>query len=347
MRACCIRQHGGPEALFIADLEKPAPGPGEALLEIRAAGLNHLDLNVRNGGGRFNLLMPHVIGSDASGIVVETGPGVDRALVGQAMIVYPGLSCGGCEYCQRGEQNQCVNFGILGAHRAGIFAEYAAVPAQNLFPKPDYLSFEEAAALTISYLTAWRMLVCRARVLPGETLLIHGIGGGVALAGLQIGKMAGAKVIVTSSSPAKLSRAKELGADDGVDYRSRSVAEAIQAATEGRGVDVVIDSVGAATWELNLDCVRRGGRIVLCGVNTGAVAPTNLQKVYWNHLSLLGSTFGSAEDLRLMLRAFAASRIRPVLSDIFPLAKAREALDLMEQGKQFGKIALRMPRSED
>ncbi len=341
MKAAVIREHGGHDVIHIEEIPNPEAAEGEIVLELRAAALNHLDIWVRKGRPGLVLLFPHVLGSDGAGAVVETGPAVRGFSVGDEVILNPGLSCGVCEYCQRGEQSECPAFGILGMSRPGTFAERVAVPAANVHPKPPTLSFEEAAALPLAHLTAWRMLMTRAGLQPGETVLIHGIGGGVALAALQFAKLLSAGVIVTSSSDEKLSRAKELGADHTVNHRTApDPTAAIHEITEGRGVDVAVDTTGAATFPVDIAVVRRGGRIVLCGVTTGAIAETDLRRVYWNQLTILGSTMGSHEDFRQMLRAVTNAKLKPVIDSVVPLDGCSDAIARMENGEQFGKIVL-------
>ncbi|UCC96933.1 MAG: zinc-binding dehydrogenase [Phycisphaerales bacterium] len=343
MKAAVIHEHGGLDCVKIEQVPEPKAGAGEVVLEVRSAALNHLDIWVRKGRPGLELKMPHVLGSDAAGVVVELGSGTHGVSIGDEVVLNPGLSCGRCESCLRGRQSECLSFSIVGAGRPGTFAEKVAVPACNVFPKPPHLNFDEAAALPLAYQTAWRMLMARAALKPGETVLIHGIGGGVALAALQLAKLAGAEVIVTSSSDEKLSRAAGLGADHSVNYKSvDNVAETVKDITAGRGVDVVIDAVGAGTWEANFNLVRRGGRIVLCGITTGGRAQTNLQALYWNQLTIMGSTMGSHEDVRLMLRAVTAAGLRPVIDSVRPLDDAREAMSRMEAGEQSGKIVLRI-----
>jgi len=345
MKAAVIHEHGGPECVQVEEVAEPRAAGGEAVLEVPAAALNHLDIWVRRGSRGLTLDMPHVLGSDAAGVVVEVGPGVEGVSVGDEVILNPGLSCGSCEFCNRGEQSECPSFGIVGLSRPGTFAQRVAVPAANLHPKPPHLTFEEAAALPLAQATAWRMLVTRAKLQPGESVLIHGIGGGVALAGLQLARLINAEVIVTSSSGEKLARARELGAEHTVNYKEEpDIPARVIEITGGRGVDIVFDTVGAATWAANLSAVRRGGRIILCGVTTGASADTNLQKVYWNQLTILGSTMGSHEDFRQMLRTVTASGLKPVIDSIEPLDRCREAMACMESGEQFGKIVLTMSR---
>ncbi len=341
MKAAVIHEHGGLDRVKVEEIPGPEPGRGQVILEVRAAALNHLDIWVRKGRPGLSLRMPHVLGSDAAGVVAETGEGVEGLKPGDEVILNPGLSCGACEFCLRGEQSECPTFGIVGMTLPGTFAERVAVLAANLHPKPSHLSFEEGAALPLAHVTAWRMLMSRATLQAGESVLIHGIGGGVALAGLQLAKLANAEVIVTSSSDDKLARARDLGADHTINYSTEEdVAACVKEMTSGRGVDVVFDAVGAATWPIDFSAVRRGGKIVICGVTTGASAETNLQSVYWNQLTVLGSTMGSHEDFRQMVRAVTASQLRPVVDSVVPLDRFLEAMSKMETGYQFGKIVL-------
>jgi NADPH:quinone reductase-like Zn-dependent oxidoreductase len=342
MKAAVIREHGELDVVQVQDVEEPRPKPGEVVVKVLCAGLNHLDIWVRKGRPGSNLQMPHVLGSDAAGVVTAVGERVQSPKIGEQVVVNPALSCGHCEFCRQGQQSVCADFGIMGLVRPGTFAEQVAVPAGNCYPRPVHLSDEEAGVLALAHVTAWRMLMTRARIRPGERILIHGIGGGVAVAALQFAKMTGAEVYVTSSSNDKLSHAKRLGADHTLNYTEESVTKWIESETAGRGVDVAIDAVGAATWPLDFACIRKGGRIVLCGVTTGAKAETNLQVLYWNQLNVLGSTMGSDEDFRQMLRAVTVNELRPVVDAALPLDKAREAMERMETAGQFGKIALRI-----
>ncbi|MGD2175400.1 MAG: zinc-binding dehydrogenase [Candidatus Brocadiaceae bacterium] len=340
MRAAVIRGHGGPEVISIEQIPEPEARPGEVVVELRAAALNHLDVWVRRGG-RTELQWPHVIGSDGAGIVDSVGANVAGVEPGQKVVINAGLACGSCEFCRAGEHSLCVHYGIIGMHRPGTYADKVAVPARCIAPRPAELSFEEGAALGIAYTTAWRMLFSRAGLQPGETVLIHGIGGGVALAALQFVKLAGARAVVTSSSDGKLDRARKLGADETVNYRDTDdVAAPVRELTNGRGVDVAFDSVGAATWPVDFAAVRRGGRIVLCGVTTGAEAETDLQALYWNQLTVLGSTMGSDREFRRMLQTVEAGGVRPVIDSVVPLEEVAEAQRRMEAGEQFGKIVL-------
>jgi len=340
MKAAVITENGELDKVSVADVPRTTPGPGEVLVQVRSAALNHLDIWVRNGRPGVTLSMPHILGSDAAGIVAEVGADVQGISVGAEVIINPGLGCGKCECCRRGEQSECLIFGIVGMSRQGTFAEFVTVPATNVYLKPKHLDFNEAAALPLAYVTAWRMLMTRAVVKFGNTVLIHGIGGGVALAALQLAKMANAEVIVTSSSDEKLKKAQQFGADHIINYKTGNVKDSVMGITAGRGVDIVFETVGSATWQVDFAVVRKGGKIVICGVTGGPKAETNLQALYWNQLNIMGSTMGSDEDFRGMLAAVAAAKLKPVIDSVFPLAKAKEAMAKIEAGQQFGKIVL-------
>jgi len=341
MRAIFISEFGGPEKVQVGEQPEPLPKRGEALVRIKAAALNHLDIWVRKGRPGLDLQKAHVLGSDAAGIVEQVGEGVETVKVGDEVVVNAGVSCMQCEFCLRGAQSECPYFRLLGFQLEGVYAERVAVPAVNLGPKPKHLSWEESAALTLSHLTAWHMLFYRARFQPGESVLLHGIGGGVALAALQIVTQCGGTAYVTSSSDEKLAKAKALGATGGVNYKqSANPGADIKALTGGRGVDLAVDSVGAPTLPVSVAAMRRGGRMVTCGVTGGPEGPVNFQMLYWNHHSLLGSTMGSQEDHRQMLRFAEATRLKPIVDRAYPFTGYREAVQRMESGAQFGKIAL-------
>lgn len=342
MKAVYIDAHGPLERVQVGQIEDPAPKDDEVLVAVKAAALNHLDIHVRNGRPGVEIPMPHVLGSDAAGVVIAAGPRTHGVREGDHVILNPGLSCGCCQFCLRGEQSLCASFGIVGLSRPGTFAEKVAVPFWCVRPKPAYLTFEEAAALPLATLTAWRMLMTRCRLQAGDTILIHGIGGGVALAGLAIALNAGAEVIVTSSSPDKLRKAAALGVHHTIDYKTQDVTARVREITRGRGVDVVMDTVGAATWPVDFAAVRKGGVIVLCGVTSGAIAETDLRTLYWNQLTVMGSTMGSAEDFRRMLAAAATARFKPVIDSVVLIDNAAEAMRKMETGAHFGKIVLRI-----
>ncbi len=342
MKAAVITEHGELDKVGLAEIAKPKPARGEILIHVKSAALNHLDIWVRKGRHGVTLSMPHILGSDAAGVISEVGAGVDGFATGDEVIINPGLSCGKCEYCRRGEQSECVSFGIVGMNCPGTFAEYVTVPATNVYPKPAHLDFDQAASLPLVYVTAWRMLMTKAGLKTGETVLIHGIGGGVSLAALQFAKLAGAVAIVTSSSDEKLGRAEQIGADHIINYKVHDVATTVKDITAGRGVDVVVDTVGAATWPVDFSVLKRAGKIVLCGVTSGPKADTNLQALYWNQVTIMGSTMGSDDDFRAMLSAVFAAKLKPVIDSVFPLGKIREAMSRIERGSQFGKIVLKI-----
>jgi NADPH:quinone reductase-like Zn-dependent oxidoreductase len=341
MRAAVIRGFGGPERIEIADLPEPVPGPGEVSLRVRAASLNHLDVWVRTGRGA--VAFPHVLGTDAAGVVQAVGEGVRGIAPGDEAVVYPAIGCERCDRCLAGEVSLCADFKIVGAAAPGVYADVMKAPAGCFFPKPPGLSFEAAACLAVNFLTAWRMVVTRGRVRPGETVLVTGIGGGVAVAALQIAVAAGARVLVTSSSDAKIEHARGLGASAGINYRtSADLAAAIRDRTDGRGVDVVIDSAGEAAYAPNLAVLRKGGRLVICGVTTGGSPPADLRQIYMRQLEVVGSTLGSRAELAQVLALAAAGRLSPVIDGAYPLERVREATERMERGEQFGKLVLRI-----
>lgn len=342
MKAAVIYEHGELDCVRIEEVAEPKADRDEVILQVKSAGLNHLDIWTRKGRPGLNLTMPHILGCDAAGVVVSVGDDVTNVKIGNEVVLNPALSCGLCEYCNRGEHSQCISFGIVGMSRPGTFAQYVAVPARNIHPKPAYMNFDQAGSFALTYMTAWRMLITRAQVGAGQTILIHGIGGGVALCALKLAKLVGACVIVTSSSDEKLARARQIGADYVINYKSADVAECVKDFASGRGVDVVIDTVGAAAWPIDFSTVRRGGKIILCGVTTGAKAETDLRALYWNQLTIMGSTMGSNEDFRQMLAAVTVAKLKPVIDSVEPLENVRKAMGRMEAGGQFGKIVLRI-----
>ncbi len=340
MKAVFLREHGGLDKVLYGELPAPAAGPGQVRVRVRAGALNHLDIFVRNGIPGISQEFPHVMGADGAGTLESVGPGVTGVKEGDAVVLNPGISCGACEFCLRGEHSLCVDFHLLGEHVAGTFAESVVVPAVNAWPKPQGLSWEEAAAFPLTYLTAWRMLVTKARPKPGESLLVVGIGGGVALAALQIAKMLGLVVGVTSGSGWKLARARELGADFGIDHSAADFSREVRRLTGKRGVDIVLDSVGKATWKRSIASLARGGRLVTCGATTGPDPEEDVARIFWNQLTVYGSTMGTHSEFAEMLRAVSAGRLRPVIDEVLPLREAREALRRLEEKEQFGKIVL-------
>lgn len=339
MRALYFESHGGIDQLIFGERPVPEPGPGQVRVSLKRAALNHLDLFVLGGMPGIPIGLPHIGGADGAGVVDGIGAGVSGIEDGAEVVFDPGLSCGRCELCLKGEQSMCVGFGVMGEHNDGTFAEYVIVDALSLAPKPAHLGWDEAAAFPLTYVTAWRMMINRGRLSAGESVLIHGIGSGVSLACLQMAKRLGASCIVTSRSEAKLERAVELGADEALPAGDE-VARQVRRLTGKRGVDLVVDSVGKATWMQSLKAAAKGGRIVTCGATTGPDPAEEIRLIFWNQLSIIGSTMGSREDWRQVAGAVSEWQLRPVVDSVLPLAEGKSAYRRMEQAEQFGKIVL-------
>ncbi|HVI94321.1 MAG TPA: zinc-binding dehydrogenase [Anaeromyxobacter sp.] len=341
MKAIAIRAHGGPEVVNLEELPDPQPQPGEAVVRVKAAAMNHLDIWVRIGWPGLKLAFPHVLGSDVSGVVEAVGAGVSGVKVGDEVVVNPSLGCGRCEQCLSGHENLCRRFAILGEHVSGGMAEKLAVPARNVLPKPKNLSFEEAAAVPLTFMTAWHALVARAQLRLGETVLVHAAGSGVGVAAVQIAKLLGATVIATAGSDAKLQRARQLGADHVVNYETQDFVQEVRRITEKRGVEVVFEHVGKKTWEKSILAAGIGGRIVTVGATTGYDPLTDLRHVFFRQLSILGSTMGTGGELLEVLRFVGEGKLKPVVDKVLPLAEARQGQELLSSRAQFGKIVLR------
>ncbi|HTO86099.1 MAG TPA: zinc-binding dehydrogenase [Thermoanaerobaculia bacterium] len=340
MKAVFFDRHGGNEVLQFGDRPDPEPGPGQVRVAIRAAALNHLDLFVRNGIP--DVPLPQIPGADGSGVVDVLGPGVEGLAKGDRVLLQPGLYCNACEFCRGGEQSLCVKFQIVGEHVAGTFAEKVVVPARNVFPIPARLSFEQAAAFPLVYQTAWRMIVGRAAVRPGETVLVHGAGGGVGGAAVEVALLAGARVFATTSGEEKSRRLREAGAEVVLDHAKEDVAKSVRTITGKRGVDVVVDSVGEKTWATSLKAVALGGRIVTCGATSGPNPKEEIRLIFWKQISILGSTMSNDREFRAMLSAVEAGKLTPRIDQVFPLSEAGQAYARLEEGKQHGKIVLQV-----
>lgn len=346
MRAVTFHAHGGPDQLAVRD-DVPTPtvdAPDQVRVRIVCAALNRLDLWVLAGipGSRVVPGMP--LGSDGAGVVESVGSAVSDVAVGDHVVINPGVvdrACT-CEYCRDGDQPLCLTYGILGEHRAGALAEYVVVPAANVRRIPAAIPFEVAAAFPLATLTAWRMVVTRAQVRAGDQVLIWGIGGGVALAALQIAKAQGATTWVTSGSPEKLERARALGADHLLDHREPDLGKQIRARTGKRGVDVVIDSVGEATWPQSLIALGKRGRLVTCGGTSGPHVAVDVRRMFWNQWTLMGSTMGSDAEFDTIVDAFRAGRLQPPVDSVWPVADAAAAYAHLATGRQFGKVVVRL-----
>lgn len=341
MQAVYLTGHGGNEVVAIGARPMPVRQPGEVLVRLHAATLNRVDLYMRDSGAGITHTLPQVMGIDGAGVVEAVDEGA-ALQVGQRVLLYPGVTCGHCEFCLRGDEVLCTTMKLLGEHRDGTMAQYISVPARNAVPMPDGWSFEEAAALGVNHLTAWRMLVTQARVQAGETVLVFGIGGGVSLAGLQLARAMGARVIVTSREQDKCERALALGADAAICSSTQDVVREVMRLTGKRGVDVVFENVGAAVWDSALRSLVRGGRIVTCGATSGDQPGADLRRVFIRQLQIYGSTLGNLAELHDLVRFCAQHRLCPVMDQVFALDHAHAALDRLACGQQFGKVAISM-----
>jgi len=342
VRALTISAHGGLDRVTHRD-DVAMPelrAPGDVRIRLAAGALNHLDLFVVQGMPGLTIVPPWVLGGDGAGVIESVGSEVTTVAPGDRVLINPGISCHACDYCRAGEQSLCVKFGLLGEHRPGTFAEYVVVPAWNVRRIPAGISDAVAAAFSLATLTAWRMLVTRARVQAGEQVLIQGIGGGVALAALQIAKLNGAHVWVTSGSDEKLARAAALGADETLNYRTVDVAREIRGRTGKRGVDIVVDSVGAATWAQSLGALGKRGRLVSCGATSGPIVETDMRRMFWNQWTIMGSTMGTDAEFDAIVAELTAGRLVPPVDAVFPLAEGRRAFERLSEQSQFGKLVL-------
>lgn len=343
MRALALTRLGGPQYLAVLELPAPPPPGGhEVLVRIRCAALNHLDLFLTEGVKGVTVSFPHIVGTDGAGVVEAVGGEVRGIRPGDRVTLNPGVSCGKCPRCLAGEEPFCREFQILGEHRPGTAAELIVVPERNVAKIPDKMPWDVAAALPLSTLTAWRMLTTRARVARGETVLIWGAGGGISLAALAIAKELGARVIITGSAEAKLAKARELGADvvfNHAEQTAEEIARAVRQLT-GAGADVVVDTVGQATWEASLRALRPGGRLVTCGATSGPEVPLDLRRLFWFQWSLLGSTMGSSGEFAEVMALATAGKLWPVIDSVVPLDQARSAYERMARGEQLGKLVI-------
>jgi NADPH:quinone reductase-like Zn-dependent oxidoreductase len=348
VRGLTISAHGGLDQLvFRTDLQKPEPKRGEIRVRVKAAALNHLDLFVIAGMPGVTITPPWILGADATGTIDAVGDlsGIsdNQLKVGDNVIINPGLSDHSCEYCLAGEQSLCVKFGILGEHAPGTLAEYIVVPAVNARSIPRDKPIEQAAAFTLATLTAWRMVVTRARVKKGDNVLIWGIGGGVALAALEIVRSIGATAWVTSHSDEKLALARGLGAENLLNYATTDVGKEIRARTGKRGVDVVLDTVGEATWPQSLGSLGKRGRLVTCGATSGPMVQMDVRRLFWNQWDIMGSTMGNDAEFDAITKEYRAGHFTPLVDSVFDISQGRQAFERLQSGQQFGKIVVRIP----
>jgi NADPH:quinone reductase-like Zn-dependent oxidoreductase len=340
MKAVVFNQHGGPEVLQYVDVPNPRPGPGEVLIEVKATSINHIDIFLRRGMPGIKVPMPKIVGSDAAGIIRELGRDVSGLTPGQRVTINPGIACGHCEFCSAGFGSQCVSWAMVGENRDGAYAEFVVVPAHIVLPIPDHISFEEAAAAPLVFLTAWSMMVGKGNIRPGEDVLILGAGAGVGTAAIQIAKLVGCRVFATASNAEKLQRAKELGADFLINYTTEEFDKTIRDLTNKRGVDIVVDYIGADTWVRSLRSARRGGRVLTCGATTGFAPQTDLRHIFFRQVQVLGSTMGSHREFLDVMKCVFRGQLKPVIDRVLPLPEAGKGHELIEQRAVFGKIVL-------
>jgi NADPH:quinone reductase-like Zn-dependent oxidoreductase len=340
MKAVVFDQHGGPEVLQYVDVPNPRPGPGEVLIEVKATSINHIDIFLRRGMPGIKVPLPKIVGSDAAGVIRELGRDVSGLTPGQRVTINPGIACGHCEFCSAGFGSQCVSWAMVGENRDGAYAEFVVVPAHIVLPIPDHISFEEAAAAPLVFLTAWSMMVGKGNIRPGEDVLILGAGAGVGTAAIQIAKLVGCRVFATASNAEKLQRAKELGADFLINYTAEEFDKAIRDLTNKRGVDIVVDYIGADTWVRSLRSARRGGRVLTCGATTGFAPQTDLRHIFFRQVQVLGSTMGSHREFLDVMKCVFRGQLKPVIDRVLPLPEARKGHELIEQRAVFGKIVL-------
>ncbi len=341
MKALAFHEFGGPDKLKYEDVPDPKIKANEVLVRVRACALNHLDLFVREGIPALKTPLPFWTGCDIGGEVAEVGAEVPGVKVGTRVAVNPNLTCGRCEFCAQGEDSLCVRYGILGEHVLGGLAEYVAVRGDNVLPLPASVSFEAAASFVLTNMTAWRMVVTQGQVRPGQDVLVIGVGGGVSSTAVQIARLCGARVIVTSSDDAKLEKAKALGAEVGINYKKNpDWAKQVFEATAKRGVDVVIENVGAATWKDSIRSLKGGGRLVTCGSTSGPVGETIIPLVFWKQVHLIGSTMANRKEFHDVMGQFFAGRLKAIIDEVVPLKDGAAAQQRLAEGKQFGKIVL-------
>lgn len=343
MQAIVLRDREGDGGAAYGSFDKPQPQPGDVLIRMRAASINRVDVYMRRSGAGITHTLPQIMGVDGAGEVAEVHDPQSPLRPGQRVVIYPALACGRCRYCLAGDQPLCLHVRYTGEHRHGTMAEYVAVPAASVLPIPDGMDFHTAACLPVAYLTAWRMLFGKARLQPGETVVIIGIGGGVAIAALQLARMAGARAIVTSRHAQKLQHAIALGATAGINSQTEDVPRRVLELTDGYGAEVVIDSVGGPGWSASLKMAARGGRIVTCGATAGSQPGADLQRVFIRQLQIFGSTLGSQDEFRQLLNAATQGGLQPVIDRVYPLSQAVAALDYLESGEQFGKVVIDIP----
>lgn len=340
MKAVIFHEFGGPDKLVYEDVAEPTIGKDEVLVRVKACSINHLDIWVRGGIPAYKISLPHISGCDVAGIVEKTGEGVQNINAGERVIIAPGLSCFRCSYCLSGHDNLCTSYRIIGAGTDGGYAEYTKAPARNIISIPERLSFEEAAAFPLVFLTAWHMLITRCSLRPGQAVLVHAAGSGVGSAAIQVARLAGAKVIATAGSDEKLEKAVKIGAEHVINYTKEDFSKRAHELTAGRGVDIVFEHVGPQTWEKSILSLAKNGKIVTCGATSGPEAKTDLRYIFSRQLTILGSIMGTRGELIEITRLMGDGKLKAVIDSVHPLKEARKAQELMLSRGIFGKLIL-------
>jgi NADPH:quinone reductase-like Zn-dependent oxidoreductase len=344
MKAVVFREHGGPERLEIAEVPVPAVASTGVLVEVRACALNHLDLWTLQGLPGLRIEMPHVLGNDISGVVKTIGREVSHLAVGDRIIVAPGLSCGHCAQCLSGQDNLCSAFNIIGHRVNGGLAQFVSIPAANALAMPGRLDFVQGAAVPLTFLTAWHMLVTRAHLQPGEDVLVLAAGSGVGSAAIQIAKLVGARVIATAGNEQKLELARRLGADETIHHYDQRISEVVKKITNRKGVEVVVEHVGSATWDESMRSLASNGRLVTCGATTGHEARLDLRHVFYRQLTVLGSMMGRKAELLQLLQFFDSGRLQPVVDKIYTMEETSKAFERLKASRHFGKVVVEVSR---
>ncbi len=341
MKAVVFDRFGGPDVLEYREMPDPVAEAGEVVIQVKACSVNRtLDLEVREKGAGFGVALPHIPGADPSGVVTQLGPDVTTVKVGDRVAAAPFLTCGTCRFCRRGDENACASLKVMGVHRHGGYAELARLPATHVVQVPPGLSFPEASCLPLSYSAAWRLLTARAQVGAADTVLIMAAGSGLGVAGIQIAKLRGARVLAAAGSDEKLERARGLGADAVINYSKVDLAQEVRRLTDGWGADVVFENIGAATWEKSLACLARAGRLVTCGTHGGSQAGIDIRALYRNNVSLLFSAGATRDEVREVFRLAGEGTLKPVIDRTFPLTEAAEAQRHLAERRNFGKVIL-------
>ncbi|MBI3008558.1 MAG: zinc-binding dehydrogenase [Candidatus Omnitrophica bacterium] len=340
MKSVAINEHGGVDKLTFQDVPEPSVFKDEVLVKVKACGVNHLDIWVREGLPGIKIPFPHILGCEVSGEVYKVGEGIKDVNIGDKVLIAPGISCGRCYQCLSGNDNMCISYDIMGLRCNGGYAEFAKAPLMNIIPLPEGLDFDGAAAIPLVFLTAWHMLITKARLLAGEDVLILGAGSGIGTAAVQIARLSGARVIVAAGTDEKLEKAKKLGADETINYKKSDFEREVKKLTNSKGVEVVFEHIGPDTWDKSIRSLSKRGRLVICGATSGPKVEIDLRYFFTRQLSIFGSYMGTKAELLDLLKLFGEKKLQPVIDRKFPLKEAKDAHQYMMDRKQFGKLVL-------